>query len=221
MRGRELTDDERSRRDRAQGWTIIGALVGLAVLAGLWVGASSVLRSQVEVHSSRPECDGTRVVRKDLGDGFSGHERVPAMQLRPGMHCTVTVRVRNGGPVSVRVEEVVLPYMGPDGAAAARSRIMDGRRVRSLADPADDRTDARFARQDRIGPGGTVRFTLTYEFRPQGCDEGTTIWMRDQPRLFVSTLGHRGEVDGHSTIAFTSTAQSDSSPGCRAADQQQ
>ena len=200
---------------------IVGALVGLAALAGLWAVASSVLRAQVEVHSSRPDCDGTRVVGKDLGDGFSGHEWVPAMQLRPGMRCTVTVRVRNGGPVAVRLEEVVLPYMGPDGGAAARSRIMDGRRFRSLSDPTGDRLDARFARHDRIGPGGTVRFTVTYEFRPQGCDEGGTLWMRDQPRLFVSALGHRGEVDGHSTIAFTSTAQSDSSPGCRAADQQQ
>ena len=98
---------------------------------------------------------------------------------------------------------------------------MDGRPVRSRSDPTGDRLDARFARHDRIAPGATVRITLTYEFRAQGCNEGSTISMRDQPRLVVAALGHRGEVDGHSTIAFTSTSQSDGSPGCRAADRQQ
>jgi hypothetical protein len=218
VRDGQLADGQHGRADRVGGWGILALIVGVAAAGGLWVAAGAFLRSQVVVHGSPPVCTGTKVVSADLDDDPYQSDPVPAMQLRPGMRCTVTVSVRNGGPAPVRVTQVVLPFMGPAGAAGAQVRTMDGRPARSLREPDGSRSiDALLPRADRVGAGDVVRFTVTYEFRPQGCDMGGTLWIRRTPTVVVSALGRRGDVDGDATTAFRSTHESDASPGCRQA----
>lgn len=191
-------------------------MLGGVVLTGAWVGAAAAIRSEVTVRTSAPVCTGTDLVRADFTNTPYDGRGTPAIRLRPGMRCTVTATVRNAGPVAVRVTGVLVPTMGPEARAAAQVRTMDRRRVRSLADGTGDRFDALFARDDRVPAGRSVRFTLTYEYRPSGCDKGGILWLHDAPTVVVSALGKRGQVASPGVVAFRSTTQSDHSPGCRA-----
>lgn len=128
----------------------VGVAVGFGAIVGLLAIGTSI--SKMQVTAGSPTCTGTDV------SGRSG-----AIELRPGMTCTVPVTVRNPGPLVVHLDEAVLPFMGPAGGAAVQVRSWQGRVPEGAA------TDAVFDLDRRLEPGDTWETEVQLRFRPDGC----------------------------------------------------
>lgn len=196
------TEEELAARRRRRRTSLVGALVVVVLAAGTWVWVADAQRDHTSVTWSGPvTCTGTDLVRVRLDGG-----PVRAMRLVPGMACTVAVRVRNDGWFPVSVEQVVLPYMGPEGGAAVQVRRLDGQR----ADPgATDAIDATFTRQATLRPTQTDDFVVRFTFRPDGCTAPGTMFVRGLPEVTVSALGLAERRSAEETAAFRGTRKSD------------
>ncbi|MGH3334067.1 MAG: hypothetical protein ACRDPJ_22460 [Nocardioidaceae bacterium] len=165
--------------------------------------------TRVDVAWSGPlTCTGTEVVHRR--SGFGG-PRVTAMRLRKSMECTLPVRVSNHGGHSVRLDRIVLPYMGPGGGAAVRVERLDGQRP--LGRPSrQGRIDAVFPVGHTVPSAGRYDFDIHFTFRPGGCTAGLTTMTSGMPTVRVSTLGTTSSLRSATPVGFAPTRDSDCSP---------
>ncbi len=188
------------------GWKpalLVGGGVGLAaVLVSAWFVITSLQLGQVEVDRTTPvECRGTEVTEERVGTGGP----VTAMRLVPGMKCTIGVQVTNEGTSAVKVTEVLLPYMGPDGGAAVRVNRLD--RLEPEPEPADT-IDALFTVDQELAAGEDYEFEMTFVFRPRGCTSQGVMTVPGMPTVTVSSWGREVERTADEPVAFRGTKQS-------------
>lgn len=190
----------------------VGVLL-VALLAGVsWWAMASARRDAVEVlwddrdgRGAPVTCRGTTVPERALGEGLG---RAPVLRLRPGMDCTLTFLVRNGGSSAVHLDAIVLPYLGPEGGAQVQVTGLDG--LWFARRHSDGGLDAAYRVDSELGPGQTRRFTAHFAFREEGCSAGTP-WIEDFPRVRVEALGTAEQVGAARTIAFSGAG---TGPGC-------
>lgn len=177
---------------------VLVLLVGTALFA--WVILSAVERRNVDISWAGPvTCKGTEVRNQRL----DGH-RVPVVPMRESMDCTLRVRVTSHAQWPVRLERVVLPYLGPSGRAAIRSLELAGHPVRRK-----HAVDAIFDVDHTLRPGATREIDIHMEFRPGGCNSpGSVTTLNDLPTIRVSSLGRSGIQAAEEIFAVRGTTDS-------------
>jgi hypothetical protein len=139
---------------------------------------------------------------------LDGQDRVPVMRAQPGMDCRMPVVVTNEGSRAVRLDAVVMSYMGPSSGMQLQVKKLEGMpRARRLSHGG---LDAAFRVNRDLEPGDSYRVTVRFTYRDEGCNDGT-IGLRGFPRVLVSSRGLSGEVAG-GTVAFHSTGQAQGCP---------
>lgn len=133
----------------------LAVAVAFGAIVGFFAIGTSI--SKVEITAGSPACTGTSVSNSP-----------GAIQLRPGMKCSVPVTLRNAGRLAVHLDEVVLPYMGAEGGAAVQVKSWEGRV------PEGAEINAVFEMDRRLESGDTWETEIEFDFRPEGCtDRGT------------------------------------------------
>jgi hypothetical protein len=137
---------------------------------------------------------------------------LPAMRLHPGLACTMSFAVANGSDADVRIERVVLPFMGPDaGAGVHATRI----RQHGVRPSRQGGPDALFdSEHDPSGDylaGGHQAARLTADLSwSSGCMEaGAGEWHRQAPIVTVSVEGVPRDLHGEgvgSAVVGTTTS---------------
>jgi len=131
-----------------------------------------------------------------------------AIEWSRHMSCVVTVAVHNRGPATVKVTRAVLPYLGPGGGAVVRAASVDGRTP--VAD-ADEDVHAALALDHHVAPGATWTFPVRITYRPDGCTDAGTFWVRRWPTVEVTARGRDARILSDRTLTIHSSHQN---PGC-------
>lgn len=181
----------------------VAAVLALVVVAGGWVMAAGQARDAVTVRPAGP----VRCTGADVGKVRMGHpeRRLVAIPLRPGMRCSVPVRIENTGRRGVTVHTVVLPYMGAKGGAAVRVREFEGMPV-PVGQQGD--VDAVFPVAKRIAAGEHWTVEVVHTFRARGCTARGTF-TTDLLTARVSSLGRSGTRTTGRVVAFRGTRHSE------------
>ena len=188
-----------SRRARV----ITVSLGALAVaLAAVWIGTSRLQRDRVDVAwAGELHCTGAEISSVRV----EGGSRVPAMAMRASMDCRRTARITNDGWLSVEVDQVTLPLMGPGGGGGVQVQTLEG----GTAVGAADSVDAIFDLHRSVKAGSSEEFEVEFRFRPDGCDsDGGSMWLDGLPRVRISALGLSGSRENPEYTAFRGTAES-------------
>lgn len=187
-----------SRRARV----ITVAFAALAALAVAWIGTSWLQRAQVDVAwAGELHCTGSEISSVHVESGG----RVPAMAMRSSMNCRRTARVTNHGWLTVKVDKVTLPLMGPGAGGGVQVPTLEG----EPADAVDDPVDAIFDLDRSVEAGSSEEFEVEFRFRPDGCDsDGGSMWLNGLPQVRISALWLSGNRENPEYTAFRGTAES-------------
>ncbi len=107
----------RWRKNRVLAFGLV--LVALGVGVALWVllpGFIAIRGTGVLLDAKPFVCQSAAdVTTYNAGDGFDTSQAlfVPAIRLRPGLNCTMTVVIRNDSDADVAVDSITLPLAGP------------------------------------------------------------------------------------------------------------
>ncbi len=189
-------------RARARRPRVVVAAVALICVAGAfvcWRVWSS--RAVAGVHvtwDGDPVCHGTEL-----------RPRSRAIEWTPEMSCVITVAVRNDGPATVRITDIVLPFVGPGGGAVVVAAPVAG--FTPATGPHHD-IDASLALDHRVEPGTTWTFPTRLVFRSDGCTDAGTFGVPHWPRVTVSARGRGVEIPSEQRLTIHSRHQN---PGCR------
>lgn len=183
--------------------------VAVVLIAGVavWLLLAASWRSDVAVawgtaaragEAGAPSCGDAVARPRRLAPGV----RAPVLPARPGMDCRLSVTVTNNSPVPVRLETIVLPYMGTDAGAEIHVKDLAG--LPRAAQHSEDGLHAAFAVGRELVPGGSYRVSVRFTHRDAGCSAAVT-WVGQFPTVVISALGVPGEVSSTRTLAFRGT----------------
>jgi hypothetical protein len=173
---------------------VIAILLALGLTA--WLAVAWFGRSQVRVVAAEEllTCQGTEVVVEEaIGNRDA---QMPYAVMGEQMRCSVHFRVRNQGPLPVRVRWVSLRNYGPDGGMWAQATSMEPFQAAPPPVGHPFQNDAVFvpAEPYRLGAGEVAEFAIDLVYRPPGC-RGGEGWssVPDGPRVRVNVWGISGD----------------------------
>ena len=183
--------------------------VAVVLIAGVavWLLLAANWRSDVAVawgtaaragEAGAPSCRDAVVRTRRLESGV----RTPVLPARPGMDCRLPVTLTNNSPVTVRLETIVLPYMGTDAGAEIQVKDLAG--LPRAPQHSEDGLHAAFAVGRELVPGESYRVTVRFTHRDAGCSAELT-WLGQFPTVVISALGVPGQVSSTRTLAFRGT----------------
>lgn len=120
-------------------------------------------------------CEGTEVVAYQ--PEIDGGPTIPVAAIEPGMRCTYTFWVWNRGSVTVRLERVTFPVLGPAGGPAVEAiglepyNIVPGQ-TETTGGFTSAPVDAAFDLDIDLPPDAPVELRLHVVHRPDGCTSG-------------------------------------------------
>jgi hypothetical protein len=177
---------------------LVIALVFLVVVVGVrwWFTTSQALR-EVFIEASSPLCTETDVVDVDLAG-----TPVAAPRVVSGMRCEVVVNIVNPGQSNLYLNKVVAPGIGRDSGLPIQAVEADGRT------PSTDGDDATYSIDQDLEAGDLLQINIAYEFRDDGCIEGTTFSAPAWPSAQVSMARHTKTVTADRGFALRSAPES-------------
>jgi hypothetical protein len=168
---------------------------------------------QVEVMwTGIPECTGADVVSYTEEQPIGGEEpwSGPLVKAERGMRCVITVKVRNRGGASVKLDHALLPMMGPGGGAVIKVDTTADADVWSTPQGAD--IDVLRLLDVTLRPGETITFKIPLVFRESGCsggpDGGGRSWVSGFPTVAVTSLGRTSDRPALNDLAHTQVSPS-------------
>jgi hypothetical protein len=176
---------------------VVAAIAAVIVsVTAWWMWTSHVTGSIAVRWADEPTCTGTSL-RPD------GH----TIEARPGMSCTITVTVRNDGPVAVHLDNALLPFFGPDGGAVVRAGSIDGVRPEGIG----SEIDATMALDHKLASGESWTFRTRAVFRDDGCTAAGTMTIDGWPTVRAEYLGRSVDVSADRRFTLHASRQN---PGC-------
>jgi hypothetical protein len=129
---------------------------------------------------------------------------VVAVEARPAMHCTLQVQIINRGRLTVTLNKLVLPYLGPGTGTVVQAAPVNGIEPRTVP---DDSIDAEYRIGRSLPPGKTRTVTVAFVYHESGCMAAGAVGLDHWPRLEASVLGRTGVVNGTDTLTISSSHQ--------------
>lgn len=175
---------------------MLAGIVVLALLVAGWVLLTGRTLDRVTVTSGEWRCSGTSLLPPRTG----GRQQA-APRMQPGMRCRRTLTVHNESASGARLDGVVVPGLGSEGAEGVAVASIDDRSPR----PGDD---ARVDIGQHLAGGTSRRVPLVVVFRAGGCSPADER-VRSTPRVTVSAWGRTRPVSPATGYAFAGTPDSD------------
>ncbi|MBA3780736.1 MAG: hypothetical protein H0X12_02655 [Nocardioides sp.] len=209
----ETGETEQPVRRRLAWRAWVAVAVAFLVVAGVvtWFVVSSRQIDRISVkRDGALVCRGTTPRYRPVG---FDEAQVLTVELVEGMRCRLPVRVVNDGSHAVRLDEVVLPYMGRGSAISTLATRLDGPSgsvpLSDGPEPGGSDVDAHFELADALAPGEGARLVLLFEFVAGGCVErGGTVTLSGVPTVSFSVMQRGASVALADPMGFRGTKDS-------------
>jgi hypothetical protein len=208
-------DEHSSRRRRG----VVAALLSVALVVVLavahlvwtWQASETARDISVGAGPGMVRCDAGRATSKPAGEDVAPGT-VVRIQARPGTSCRVPVTVRNDGPHTVTLRDLVFPATHLDSDGNHGALVVTGRSG-GTATGEPDSNDAVLDVDEEIAPGEAWSDVVTIETNPHGCVSAGDWWVIG-PQARLGALHRERVVEGTIVLLAHLTGRGLKSAGC-------